>query len=287
MSRTSCPARRAAAATSSSPSGSRRRNTFEYMSGPGWTAKIFIAALAPCGSRTMRMTTGRIAEPCANEPASLVARARRRGHSGLAERYRPRRQDELDRRALLPDAKRDRNAVIVEPDNAALAAFDEILMEQAGLAVERHRPQVAAGDMNVLDLAGLGRHHHVRIEHARRPGIGGAHAGRRQRRSVGRGDHETIAARLTGDREALAVCRGDAVEGDETAVPPIFASGRVLLVHGEAEQPQGDVEPALDMRAIAHLLDDIRIGTDISECRVLDGIFVNLSLRMRRPGGRA
>ena len=44
ISRTSCPARRAAAATSSSPSGSSRRKIFVYISGPGWTPRIFMGA---------------------------------------------------------------------------------------------------------------------------------------------------------------------------------------------------------------------------------------------------
>src|SRR5690242_4019321 len=37
MSRTWCPARRSDCATSSSPSGSSRKNTFVYINGPGWT----------------------------------------------------------------------------------------------------------------------------------------------------------------------------------------------------------------------------------------------------------
>src|SRR5229473_7879248 len=42
ISRTSCPACRAAAATSSSPKGSSRRKILVYISGPGWTASTFI-----------------------------------------------------------------------------------------------------------------------------------------------------------------------------------------------------------------------------------------------------
>src|SRR5215471_3179904 len=37
MRRTLCPARRNDCATSSSPSGSSRKNTFVYIKGPGWT----------------------------------------------------------------------------------------------------------------------------------------------------------------------------------------------------------------------------------------------------------
>src|SRR5262245_47502611 len=47
MTRTECPARRAAAATSSSPTGSSRRNIFEYIRQPGWTARKRMASWGP------------------------------------------------------------------------------------------------------------------------------------------------------------------------------------------------------------------------------------------------
>src|SRR5690348_9443042 len=54
MRRTSWPARRAASAASSSPSGSRRRKTLVYISGPGWTARSFIRAHLSLANHRLR-----------------------------------------------------------------------------------------------------------------------------------------------------------------------------------------------------------------------------------------
>lgn len=87
------------------------------------------------------------------------ARAPRRSartHRGLTQRHRRRDQHELNWRFISPDLERDRDAAIIEPHDAAFLAIDQILVEEARPAVERHRRPVAARLTRYLDAGAVG-----------------------------------------------------------------------------------------------------------------------------------
>ncbi|MEJ0070813.1 MAG: class I SAM-dependent methyltransferase [Pseudomonadota bacterium] len=148
-------------------------------------------------------------------------------------------------------------------------------------------PPARRPDLDQLEPAALGRHHHAGHVAA------GAAAclPRLRRHDVGRSDlgtgwrldDESVGLRRAMDLDALAVGRGDAVEPDQAIMVPDLGPLGILAMDHDPERAHRDMDRGLHAPALGIALDPVGISPDIPEGWVMDGVAVDLGGIRRAP----
>src|SRR5579863_179017 len=209
----------------------------------------------------------------------------KRGPAGL----RRRSEGEVDRRAGLDAPKLYRHTLLIEPYLPFVwlrAGSNVEMMRRRGCSVESYPTHFATGDLNIVNLTGLGRYHDASAQALERPGIGRCNVSRRDGRSRWRGNDKTVASYLAADVGLLPIPSGDAIKRNQPHTAPYLAVIGIFSIDDDAHYSDGDAQLRVDAGNAIAVVDDGRIGPNVAIERVLDRIGIGQRGPVRRAGQR-